>query len=175
MEPLGSAKAMARQLWVLRHAEAEPHGTRADSQRLLTSRGERQARTAGLALARLDPGFSAVLYSPKTRARQTAELAAEQWPQHERELLREHASLASGFDGAQALDALAGIEADGRLLLVGHEPDLSSVVADLTGGRVDLKKGGLAVVRLEGVGGELAVLVRPRELALIAGVPIDGD
>ena len=166
---------MARQLWVLRHAEAEPHGTRADAERLLTPRGESQARAAGLALALLEPGFEAVLFSPKTRARQTAELAAEQWPLQRRGLLREHAALASGFDGGQALDALAGIGADGRLLLVGHEPDLSGVVADLTGGRVDLKKGGLAVVRLEGVGGELAVVLRPRELALIAGLPGDGN
>jgi NAD(P)H-flavin reductase len=54
-----------------------------------------------------------------------------------------------------------------------------SVVGDLAGARVDLKKGGLAVVRLEGAGGELAVLTGPRELALIAGgvggVPIYGD
>ena len=63
---------------------------------------------------------------------------------------------------------------DGRLLLVGHEPDLSSVVGDLTGARVDLKKGGVAAVILKGVSGELAVLLRPRELALIAGVPADG-
>jgi phosphohistidine phosphatase len=49
------------------------------------------------------------------------------------------------------------------------------VVGDLTGARVDLKKGGVAVVTLKGAGGELAVLLRPRELALIAGVPADGD
>ena len=36
-----------------------------------------------------------------------------------------HAPLAGGFDVAQALDAVAGVGADGRLLLVGHEPDLS--------------------------------------------------
>jgi phosphohistidine phosphatase len=166
---------MARQLWLLRHAEAEPHGTRSDSERRLTARGEAQARVAGIALARLEPQFEAVLFSPKARARRTAELAAEQWPSQQRELLHEHEPLTSGFDGEQALDALAGTGADGRLLLVGHEPDLSSVVADLTGGRIDLKKGGLAVVRLEGVGGELAVLLRPRELALIAGVPADGN
>ncbi|HEX3911305.1 MAG TPA: histidine phosphatase family protein [Solirubrobacteraceae bacterium] len=165
---------MARQLWVLRHAEAEPHGTRSDSERRLTPRGEQQARAAGAALARLEPGFESVLFSPKERARQTAELAAEAWDERERELLAVHEPLASGFDGPRALDALSGIGADGRLLIVGHEPDLSGVIADLTGGRVDLKKGGLAVVRLEGVGGELAVLMRPRELALIAGVPGDG-
>jgi phosphohistidine phosphatase len=165
---------MARQLWLLRHAEADPHGTRSDAERRLTPRGEGQARAAGIALARLEADFDAVLYSPKTRSRQTAELAAEQWSEEQRAVLAEHAPLASGFEARQALDALAAIGPDGRLLLVGHEPDLSRVVAELTGGRVDLKKGGLAVVRLEGVGGELTVLMRPRELALIAGVPGSG-
>jgi phosphohistidine phosphatase len=162
---------MARQLWVLRHADAEPHGTRADSARRLTQRGEAQASTAGEALARLQVRFDAVLFSPKARARQTAELAAESWPAEERAKLREHEPLAASFEATQALDALAGLDADARLLLIGHEPDLSGVIADLTGARVELKKGGLAVVKLEGVGGELAVLLRPRELALIAGVP----
>jgi phosphohistidine phosphatase len=165
---------MARQLWVLRHAEAEPHGTRSDSARRLTARGEQQARAAGVALTRLEASFEAVLFSPKTRARQTAELAAEAWQEDQRALLAEHAPLASGFDGADALQALSAIGADGRLLVVGHEPDLSRTIADLTGARVDMKKGGLAVVRLEGVGGELAVLMRPRELALIVGVPVGG-
>jgi phosphohistidine phosphatase len=165
---------MARQLWLLRHADAEPHGTRADSARRLTSRGEAQARTAGVALARLQARFEAVLFSPKTRALQTAELAAEAWSESQRAVLCEHAPLASSFDAAQALDALAGCDADAHVLLIGHEPDLSGVVAELTGGRVEVKKGGLAVVRLEGVGGELAVVLRPRELALIAGIPGDG-
>ena len=164
---------MGRQLWVLRHAEAEPHGTRLDSDRRLTARGEEQARAAGVALARLDPGFEAVLFSPKIRARQTAELAAAEWGKGGLALLREHEALAGGFDAEQALEAVRSLGDDGRLLLVGHEPDLSSVVADLTGGRIDLKKGGLAAVRLEGVGGELAVLMRPRELALIAAGPVD--
>ncbi len=56
-----------------------------------------------------------------------------------------------------------------RVLLVGHEPDLSTVVAELTGARIDLKKGGLAIVRIDGPGGQLLVLLRPSELALIAG------
>jgi phosphohistidine phosphatase len=166
---------MARQLWVLRHAEAEPHGTRSDSERRLTPRGERQARVAGEALLRLGVSFEAVLFSPKVRARQTAELATEVWSLQQRSVLCEHEPLASGFGGAEALEALAQLDADARLLVVGHEPDLSRTVADLTGGRIDLKKGGVAVVRLEGVGGELAVLLRPREIALIAGVPSDGD
>jgi phosphohistidine phosphatase len=171
---------MARQLWLLRHGDAEPHGTREDSKRRLTERGVGQAHAAGIALERLQAGFDAALFSPKVRARQTAELAAEHWSPQQRELLAVHPPLAGDFGARQALDELAGLPADGRLLLVGHEPDLSGVVGDLTGARPDLKKGGLAVVRLESAaGGELVVLLRPRELTLIAGgasgVPVDRD
>jgi phosphohistidine phosphatase len=170
---------MARQLWLLRHAEAEPHGTRTDAARRLTDRGRAQARVAGIAIERLHSGFEQVLFSPKVRAQETAELAAEGWDPQQRELLRAHPPLAGGFDAAQALDAISGIGADGRLLMVGHEPDLSHVIAQLTGGRVDVKKGGLAIVRLEGMSGELVALMRLRELVLIAGglggVPIHGE
>jgi phosphohistidine phosphatase len=165
---------MARQLWLLRHAEAEPHGTRADSDRRLTERGERQARAAGVALASLEFEFDAVLFSPKVRARQTAELAAEAWSDEQRGRMRVHSPLAGGFGAAEALDALASESPEARVLLVGHEPDLSQLVAELAGGRADIKKGGLAVLRLDGPSGELLVLLRPRELALIAGVPVGG-
>jgi phosphohistidine phosphatase len=163
---------MTRQLWLLRHADAEPHGTRADSERRLTERGELQARAAGTALARMEVRFEAILFSPKVRARQTAEIAAEELDEEQRERMRELPALAGGFDAAQALEAIAEVPGDGRLLLVGHEPDLSHVVAGLTGAAIDLKKSGLAVVRLEGARGELVALARPRELALIAGVPV---
>jgi phosphohistidine phosphatase len=166
---------MARQLWLLRHADAEPHGARVDFERRLTGRGEQQARIAGLALARMGATFDAVLFSPKVRARQTAELAAEAWSEEQRARLSMHEPLAEGFDGARALEAIASVPADGRLLLVGHEPDFSRVVAELTGGRVDLKKAGLAVVRLDDASGELVLLMRPRELGLLAGVPAGGN
>ena len=167
---------MARQLWLLRHADAEPHGTRPDADRRLTERGREQARVAGAALARLGVTFEAALFSPKARARETAELAAAQWEEAQRSCLRSHDALAGGFDARQALEQLRGIGADGRLLLVGHEPDLSRLAGELTSGQIDLKKGGLAVVRLEGAAsGELAVLMRPRELALVARAPGDGE
>jgi phosphohistidine phosphatase len=166
---------MSRQLWLLRHAEAEPHGTRPDSERRLTARGERQAQAAGAAIARLQRRLDAVLFSPKARARETAEIAAEQWGERQRALLRCYPPLAEGFDAAQARDAaLEATPDDGRVLLVGHEPDFSRTVAELTGGAVALKKGGLAVVRLDGLGGELSLLLRPRDVALIAGVALAG-
>ncbi len=178
---------MARQLWLLRHAEAEPHGTRTDAERRLTERGRQQARAAGLAIRRLQGSFDAVLFSPRVRARQTAELAAEGWSEEQQARMAVHEPLAGGFDAAQALDAIAAVPADGRLLLVGHEPDLSRLVGELTGARADVKKGGLAIVRLDvspadPASGELVALLRPRELALIAdaavavaGIPLGGE
>jgi phosphohistidine phosphatase len=160
---------MARQLWLLRHAEAESHGTRADSERRLTGRGELQARAAGRALAALGVELDLVLYSPKVRARATAELAAEECEEGSlRDCLEEYPPLAEGFDVADARAALRRAGPQARVMLVGHEPDLSGVIAALTGANVDLKKGGLACVRLEGSLGELVLLMRPRELALVA-------
>jgi phosphohistidine phosphatase len=161
---------MARQLWLLRHADAEPHGTRRDAERQLTERGKRQAGVAGVALTRMQVAFGAILASPKARARETAELALAQMSKSQRELLELDPTLAGDVHAREALDLLAGVGADGPLLLVGHEPDLSGIVAELTGARVDLKKGGLAILRLSAGGAELVLLLRPAELALIADV-----
>jgi phosphohistidine phosphatase len=155
---------MAQQLWLLRHGEAEPHDAAPDDDRHLTDRGREQSRVAGRALAALKVEVHLAFTSPKVRARDTALLACD--------VLGiepiEHAPLSSGFDGAAALELLSAARPDQRVLVVGHEPDFSQVVYDLTGGRIDLKKGGIAAVRLDGTRGELIVLLRPRELDRIA-------
>jgi phosphohistidine phosphatase len=148
---------MARQLWLLRHGEAEPHDARSDDERRLTPRGEDQARAAGRALAALEIAFQAVYASPKVRARDTARLACEGLACD----VVEHEPLRVGFTADDALELL---HADQRVLVVGHEPDFSQVVHDLTGARIDLKKGGIAGVRMDGARGELIALLRPREL-----------
>jgi phosphohistidine phosphatase len=154
---------MAIQLWLLRHGEAEPHDARRDHHRRLTARGERQARAAGGALVRLGLELDTVFTSPRVRALGTARLACLA-------LGLEpvvHEPLAGGFDAREAVALTEG--ARGPTLLVGHEPDLSQVVADLTGGRVDFKKGGVAGLRLDGSSGKLLALLRPRELESLAG------
>jgi phosphohistidine phosphatase len=148
---------MAAQLWLLRHGEAQAHADDDDA-RELTARGEEQARAAGRAFAALELVFHGVYTSPKRRALRTAELACEAlgaepivW-----EPLRE------GFSARDAGELLSG-EPDQRILAVGHNPDFEQVVYDLTGGRIDLKKGGVAAVRER----ELIALLRPRELERI--------
>jgi phosphohistidine phosphatase len=151
---------MAQQLWLLRHGEAEPHDARSDFDRELTDRGRDQSTAAGRALAALAVEFQMVFTSPKVRARDTARLACAELGVE----VVEHEPLASGFDAREALALVAAAGPEQRVLVVGHEPDLSAVVADLTGGRVDMKKGGIAGVRIDGAAGELIVLLRPREI-----------
>jgi phosphohistidine phosphatase len=157
---------MARHLWLLRHGEAVPHGSKPDSERELTPRGEAQARAAGAALAKLGIEFDGAFSSPKVRARDTAELACEGLG-----VAFEEASLLGAGFGLDDLDELwLHVGEDATILIVGHEPDFSQVVHDLTGARIDLKKGGVAAVKLEHARkGELTVLLRPRELQALSG------
>ena len=155
---------MAPQLWLLRHGEAVPHDSKPDAERELTPRGERQSIAAGKGLAKLGLEFDACYTSPKVRARDTARLACEALNV---EPIEEDV-LADGFDRDDALELLLRHGADARVLVVGHEPSFSQVVHDLTGGRIDFKKGGVAAVRVERASGELFVLLRPRELESLA-------
>jgi phosphohistidine phosphatase len=151
---------MARHLWLLRHGEAEPHDADADDARRLTERGREQSRAAGRALAALGIEFQHVFTSPKVRALETARLACEALGGEP----VEHAALRSGFDRDDALELLAATGDDQRVLIVGHDPDFSQLVHDITGGGIALKKGGVAGLKVTGASGELLVLLRPREL-----------
>ncbi len=159
-----------QQLWLLRHGEAVPHESKPDFHRELTARGERQSAAAGAALARLGLEFAACYTSPLLRALGTAQLACEPLnvdPDQRDELGKD-------FDTDAARELLLPRGADERILLVGHNPSFEQVVYDLTGARVDFKKGGVAAVRVGGGPGELLALLRPRELESIAVGPPDG-
>jgi phosphohistidine phosphatase len=155
---------MAPQLWLLRHGEAVPHESKPDSDRELTPRGERQAVAAGEGLARLGVEFDACYTSPKVRALDTAKLACKALNIEP----MEEDSLVDGFGREDALELLGRHGADARVLVVGHEPSFSQVVHDLTGARIDFKKGGVAAVRTQTAGGELFALLRPKELESLA-------
>jgi phosphohistidine phosphatase len=142
-------------IWFLRHGEAED--TRPDFERRLTDKGEQQSRDAGAALAALGVEIEVCLASPKVRARETARIACE--------ALGVEVTIEDRLSGGQfdPLELTAGLD---DVLLVGHEPDFSDAIAQLTAGRVDMKKGGLAAVDEH----ELLVLLRPKEIRGIANV-----
>jgi phosphohistidine phosphatase len=139
-------------IWLLRHGEAADG--RPDDQRPLTELGERQARAAGVALAKLGVEVELCLSSPKKRALDTARLACEALGV---EVSIDERLKAGPFDPEE----LAG---DAEALLVGHDPDFSAAVHAATGAQVRMKKGGLAGIDR----GELKVLLRPTETFALA-------
>jgi len=143
-------------IYFLRHGDAE-HETQDDAARRLTEKGERQSEVAGRALAELGANVDVCLTSPKVRAEQTARLACEH--------LDVPVEIVEELRGGP-FDALALAAGRGDVLLVGHEPDFSNVISDLTGGRVKLRKGGIACLE-ENL---LQALLRPKELRRIAGL-----
>jgi phosphohistidine phosphatase len=156
---------MAQQLWFLRHGEAEPHDARPDIDRRLTERGEEQSRVAGRALAKLGVSFQLVVTSPRIRALDTARLACLELGC---DFVVDNA-LSSGFELDDALGLARAAGEYKRVLFVGHNPDFVQIVHDLTGAISEMKKGGVAGVRMRAQrSGELLVLLRPRELVLIA-------
>ena len=154
----------SQHLWLLRHGEAVPHESKPDFERELTARGERQSVAAGEALARLGVELAGCYTSPLVRARQTAELACK--PLNVTPEDRD--ALGKEFDVETVLELLAEHGDGDRILLVGHNPSFEQVVLDLTGARIDFKKGGVAAVRMSGGRGELLALLRPRELESLA-------
>ena len=64
-----------------------------------------------------------------------------------------------------SFDSFSLVAGRGNVLLAGHEPDFSSEVARLTGAKVKLRKGGLAIVD----GNTLVALLRPKDLSAVAG------
>jgi phosphohistidine phosphatase len=155
---------MPAQLWLLRHGEAVPHESKPDADRELTPRGERQAGAAGKALAKLGVELAACYTSPKVRAVQTARLACEALNVEPQEV----EALANGFDRDAALELLLAHGDDDKVLMVGHNPSFEQVVRDLTGGRVEFKKGGVVAIKMGRAEGDLLVVLRPREIESLA-------
>jgi phosphohistidine phosphatase len=141
-------------IYLLRHGDAE-EGNGDDDARRLTVKGERQARAAGRALAAMGAQIDACLTSPKVRAADTANLACE--------ALSLEPEMASELRGGP-FDSLVLTAGRGNVLLVGHEPDFSNEIARLTGGKVKLRKGGLAIVD----GSTLQAMLRPSNVVALA-------
>jgi phosphohistidine phosphatase len=156
------------EIYFLRHGDAGSRETwkGTDARRPLSNEGaarmEREAST--LALLRLP--LDRILTSPLVRAQQTAEIVARRL--NLVDALADDDRLAPGFGTAELGRIVQEHRALTALLLVGHEPDFSTVIsACIGGGRVECKKGGLARVDiqdLETFAGILVWLLPPRVL-----------
>ena len=175
-------------LLLLRHAKAEPGGQGSDFERVLTGRGEDDARRLGRHLRENGPAAQRALVSSAARTRRTFAIVAAELGE---------AAPAADYDDrlfeAMAADVLAAVRrVDGVecLMVVGHNPAIAELAASLAGdGDLTLRQslagrfppGSLAVLDFAGEdwrdvragAGRLQALVLPEDLAReFAGDPV---
>jgi len=146
-------------LYFLRHGKADwPNWRKPDDERPLTEDGKVQVAAVGKLLARLEIA-PAIFTSPLPRASQTADIAGEYLSQK----VRVDPLLRPGFDAAKLKKLLKDFSGD-SLMVVGHEPDFTRTIFQLTGGETRLPKAGVALVQLDpgSMKGELRWLVPPK-------------
>lgn len=121
-------------LW--RHAEAEDGMN--DAARELTEKGRKQAAKISVFLRQNLPADTRILVSPAIRAQQTASSLTSDYTTVP--------AIAPGASAHAVLQAVRWPNAGGTLLVVGHQPTLGSVAAQLLGcgsESLRIKKSGL--------------------------------
>jgi len=150
----------------MRHGPAEDHSASGrDEDRALTPSGRDRVRDVVKVLSREGELPARLLTSRLVRALQTAEIVALATEGVKMETVRE---LAPGGDGLALVTRLAH-EGATAAMVVGHEPDLSSLVEELLGAQMPTSMDKAMVVALELVAGDAASLrfiLEPRSLAL---------
>jgi phosphohistidine phosphatase len=139
------------ELYLIRHGIAAERGDAYpdDSKRPLTGEGITRLRQIARGLATIGVSFDQILTSPLVRARQTAEVFAENLDG--KPAVNVAHSLAPGGKYTALVDDLSKYARRQRIALVGHEPDLGQTAARLIGARspIEFKKGGIARIDVD--------------------------
>lgn len=134
--------------YLVRHGQAVDATAwpRSDDERPLTDKGRTRMERAATSLATLDLEIEAIVASPLLRARQTAEIIARELRLAGR--LTQDARLGGRFGPESLAEILAEHATAGAVMLVGHEPGMSTTIESLCGGAVAFKPGSVACIEL---------------------------
>lgn len=162
------------ELYLVRHGIAENRGEDwpDDSKRPLTNGGIAKLRKQARGLVALDVTFDQIISSPLVRTRQTADVLAE--VVKGKPPITTTDALAPAGTPAAVIQEIGRHARKARLALVGHEPNLGELAAQLIGAKAPLefKKGGICridfdVLPPKGVGA-LRWFVTPKMLRNLA-------
>ncbi len=147
-------------IYFVRHGIAEDLST-SDFARELTNRGRVRLANAAKVIKQLGLRPSVIFTSPRLRSLQTAEIIAAE--------LKIDVTVSEavnfGFILSDVQSLTRDMTYDDEVMFVGHNPDLSELVNEMTGSDVAMKKGGLARVDVydrEAAQGELVWLIAPK-------------
>jgi phosphohistidine phosphatase len=161
---------VAMKLYIMRHGPAEDvSSTGRDADRALTPSGRERVREVAHALVREDEAPNLIFASPLARALQTAEIVAAITKLEARggtvETTRD---IAPGGDASSFVRHLVETKQK-RAMLVGHEPDLSELVHQLTNRRVEMQKAMVVGVSADSSGAgamRIRFVLNPKALVL---------
>jgi phosphohistidine phosphatase len=135
---------------ILRHGKAEKRGGEEgdDSARLLTPKGAREIRVVSKWMAGCAIAPDLIASSPLKRARETAEIVADELSYGQEIALWDE--LEPGSEPEALRKRLTAFPDANMVLLVGHEPHLSELIALFIGAgestRIEIGKGGMAKI-----------------------------
>jgi phosphohistidine phosphatase len=170
-------------LFILRHGEAGKRlsSGSSDFDRPLTITGKREVTDIAKSLKDFGVKFNFIITSPLKRAHQTASLVAMAFSsENKMEKWDELKPDGNRIDLYRKL--FQQFKQDSSILIVGHEPYLSSLISEVMSevdragtacGRIVLKKAGLAKVRItssspQTIHGELRWLLTPKHMKKIS-------
>jgi phosphohistidine phosphatase len=134
-------------IYLIRHGDAEKVSTgKKDFDRELTLPGRIKLKSAVLNWKNLIKEFNFIVTSPLTRAVQTANIIAELYGAGYNILIDK--KLSPGSRTENLIEIANSLESE-EIAFVGHQPDLSEQLSDLTspkGAYIDFKKGAIAKV-----------------------------
>ena len=160
-------------LYVVRHAEALPmgRGIVRDADRPLSARGEHDAALVGRVLSMGEPAARTIASSPLLRARRTAEIIAGQFADPPQVSL--WPILQPGIENRAVLGR-AKEQAEGPLILVAHQPDLTEFVSWLVAdapAEIAFPPGSVASIviahSIAGTGARLQWIITPKLVSLL--------
>jgi phosphohistidine phosphatase len=146
------------EIYILRHGDAEPHDPSIDDrERELTSKGRRDVRTVVEQAKRAKFAPQVILTSDLVRARQTAEIAGSVLDCNRVEEIN---VLRPEFPPNEVWKEVAVRSDVEEVMLVGHEPQFSQLVAFLLEASVavDVKKGSLIRISVSRRGSPRGIL-----------------
>lgn len=145
----------SRLLLVMRHGKAESNTSQIDHERRLIDRGRSQAQAMGEHLRSQGMAPARVLVSDAARTRETWEHVAAQLPDLDAEVTFHEEIYAGG--PTEVLDLLHGCQDQhAAVMVVGHEPTVAALVAQLAG--EDSDEGSLARAQIGLPTGAMGVL-----------------
>ena len=160
------------EIFLLRHGKAEErsYNIRSDSKRKLTEAGKREITFVAKGIRNLNIDFDFVISSPLVRAKQTAEIILKYVNSTKLLIWNE---LKPEIDVEKTIKKLATISPSSSVLLIGHEPHLTTLIGtiispDSKNLNISLKKGGFVHIKASkekfGILGSLRSILTPKQL-----------